>query len=126
MYCPICFNDTLVLKKSGVVDLMINGKQMDAGRFLFNTEQNRPEIVVRDFTRKVEDFFKWYSTFQNQKPITELFIASSDFNCHQGCKIPILNKFDIVDILISRKEITAIISKMAKKYDLKIELKENL
>jgi hypothetical protein len=126
MYCPICFNDTLGLKKSGVVHLIINGKQMDAGRFLFNREQDRPDVVLRDFSSKIEDFFKWYSSFQNQLPITEIYISTSDFECHKGCKIPMSNKFSIVDTLIPRKDIMGVLDKMAEKYQLKIELKDGI
>jgi hypothetical protein len=122
MYCPICFNDTLSLKKSGVVHLIINGKKMDAGRFLFNTEQDRPDVILKDFSSKIEDFFKWYSSFQNQLPITEVYISSADFNCHTGCKIPMANKFSIVDMLIPRTDINVILTKMAQKYNLEIQL----
>ncbi|MBT7610891.1 MAG: hypothetical protein HN576_14105 [Bacteriovoracaceae bacterium] len=124
MYCPICFNDTLSLKKSGVVHLIINGKQMDTGRFLFNLEQERPDIIIRDFSAKIEDFFKWYSSFQNQLPITEIYISSSDYSCQKGCKIPMSNKFSIVDTLIPRTQVNSILDKMAEKYELEIELRD--
>jgi hypothetical protein len=126
MYCPICFNDTLGLKKSGVVHLIINGKQMDAGRFLFNLEQERPDIILKDFGSKIEDFFKWYSSFQNQLPITEVFISSSDYCCHKGCKIPMSNKFSIVDTLLTREDINVVLDRMAQKYELTIELKDGI
>jgi hypothetical protein len=126
MYCPICFNDTLALKKSGVVHLIINGKQMNAGRFLFNREQDKPDVILRIFASKLEDFLKWYSTFQNKLPITEVYISSSDFDCVKDCKIPISSKFSIIDILIPLVDINEVLTLMAKKYNLKIELKDNL
>lgn len=124
MYCPICFNDTLELKRSGIVHLIINGQQMDAGRFLFNQDSNRPDETLRDFSTKIEEFFKWYSSFQNQLPIAEVFISSSDYECRTGCKVPLSNKFSIVDILIPRNEVNAVLARMAEKYSLKIELKD--
>ena len=36
MYCPKCYNNSLSMASRGVVDIIINGKQMDAGRFLYN------------------------------------------------------------------------------------------
>lgn len=126
MYCPICFNDTLALKKSGVVHLIINGKQMDAGRFLFNRELERPDVILKDFATKIEDFFKWYSSFQNQLPITEVYISSSDYECMKSCRIPMSNKFSIVDTLIPLEDINGVLNKMAEKYNLTIELKDSL
>ncbi len=126
MYCPMCFNDTLSLKRKGVIHLVINGKQMDAGRFLYNQEQEPPEKIINDFTKKIEEFFKWYSSFKNQKPITEMFIFSFDFSCHQGCKIPLSQRFSIIDVLIPREKISDILDKVALKYQLEIKLQDGL
>jgi len=125
MYCPVCFNDSLGLSHSGVVHLIINGKQMDAGRFLFNLD-NRPEDIERDFNAKLEEFFKWYGGFGNKEPITNVFICSSDFRCDSGCKIPLSNKFSIVDQLLKRDQVMKKLNEMAEKYNLKIELQEGV
>jgi hypothetical protein len=125
MYCPVCFNDSLGLSQSGVVHLIINGKQMDAGRFLFNLD-NRPEDMKRDFNAKLEEFFKWYGGFENKEPITNVFICSSDFRCDSGCKISLSNKFSVVDQLLKREEVMKKLNEMAEKYNLEIELQESV
>ncbi|MCO4795204.1 MAG: hypothetical protein KC493_15915 [Bacteriovoracaceae bacterium] len=126
MYCPVCFNDTLGLSRSGVVHLIINGKQMDAGRFLFNLDDSRREDIYKDFTKKIEDFFKWYGGFGNKEPITNVFICSSDFRCDHSCKIPLSNKFSIVGNLLERRDVMKTLGEMAEKYDLKIELQDGV
>lgn len=125
MYCPICFNDSLAISQSGVVHIIINGKQMDTGRFLFNLD-NRPEDMKRDFNAKLEEFFKWYGGFENKEPITNVFICSSDFRCDAGCKIPLSNKFSVVDQILNREEVMKKLNEMAEKYNLKIELQEGI
>lgn len=126
MYCPICFNDTLSLSSSGVVHLIINGKQMDAGRFLFNRDSNRPHEIKKDFTAKLEEFFRWYGDFSNKQPITNVFICSSDYHCEQGCKVPLSNKFSVIDHLLDRKEVMKTLSDLAEKYSLEIELQDGV
>lgn len=126
MYCPVCFNNSLGLSMTGVVHLIINGKQMDAGRFLFNTESSRPEEIKKDFYKKLEEFFKWYGSFSNKGPIINVFICSSDFRCDHGCKVPLQNKFSVVDQLLERKDVMDKLNEMAEKYNLKIELQEGV
>ena len=122
MYCPKCFNPTLKLASSGVVDVIINKKQMDAGRFLYNLTTQRQDQISRDFTKKLEEFFLWYSTFQNKEPITNIALTSSDFICEEGCRVGMNQKFSIVDILIAKNIIETKLNELGKKYKLEIKL----
>lgn len=121
MYCPVCFNDTLKLKSSGVIQLIINGKQMDAGRFLYSTGEQRSEMV-NQARRKIEDFFKWYSNFKNQEPIQKVQMLCGDITCDSGCRIPLGIKVSVVGILFTTEEVRQTLDQMAKKYNMVIEL----
>ena len=64
MYCPVCFNNSLSLSPKGVIDIVINGKQMDASRFLFNTgDQNKEELMAALAGKKLKSFSSGIQTF---------------------------------------------------------------
>lgn len=124
MYCPKCLEDGLFLKNRGVVELVINGKQMDAGRFLFNKDTSRKEEIYSDFKKKLEEFFAWYSDFKNPEPIQEVELATADFKCEACGFLPTFKqRFPITDILISKKYITQCLDELGQKYNLDIKLK---
>lgn len=122
MYCPTCLSNTLHLSPNGVVHININNKEMDAGRFLFNTQKESPEQIEAKLFQKVEEFFKWYSSFQNKDPISNLFIYSSDFTCTNKCKLPMGTKFQILDVLFKMNDIQPKLEDLAYKYELEIEI----
>lgn len=126
MYCPKCFNNTLLLAKSGVVNVVINGKQMDAGRFLYNLNSHRKERITKDLEQKLEEFFEWYSGFQNREPITNISLSSGDFVCEQGCRLGLNLKFSVIDILIPKKKLQEKLNHLGEKYKMQIEIEDNL
>ncbi len=125
MYCPKCLNDTLSVSSRGVVNLIVNGKQMDAGRFLFNLGKESPEDLQKSFQTKLEEFFIWYSGFKNKDPITRIEVCSGDFRCESGCRIDINSRFSVINILIPRKTVLKLLDELGQKYNLRVELKEN-
>lgn len=122
MYCPKCLNNSLYLNSRGVIHIIVNGKQMDAGRFLYNFDKDK-QSFIKDLTAKLEEFFRWYSGFNNVETITNVEICSSDVSCENKCSIPINNRFSVVEFAISAKEVKAILEKLGQKYGLEIELK---
>lgn len=122
MYCPVCFADTLYMKPRGVITTIINGKQMNTGRFLFNDIKDSHTEMLGKLKAKVEEFFKWYSSFQNKDPITKFGLYSSDFSCKKECKIPINTRISIIGILFTPDEVNKILLELGTKYKMKIEL----
>lgn len=120
-YCPSCFSNTKQMKISGIVHVVINDMQMDAGRILFNLKQDR-EVALKDLEGKIEEFFCWYSSFQNKQPIKKIKLYSNDFECLNGCNIGIKN-FSIVDVLFTSNQIFRLLEKVSLKNPLRIELK---
>lgn len=123
MYCPKCFNQTLFIKQKGVVDIYINGKKRDNGRFLFNMDPSYYDDVVRDFQDKCDDFFKWYSSFNNRDAIQYVELHTVDVKCESGCAFSPMEKFSAVDAVISSSVIKKVIEQLAQKYSMQVELK---
>ena len=124
MYCPICFNNTLKVSSRGVVHLVINGKKMDSGRFLFNFDDMTKKEILQNFVDKLESFFKWYSNFNNKEPIAVVELYTNEVSCMDSCKIPIGHFVSVIDLLIEKRTLTELLDQQAKKYNLSIEIKE--
>jgi len=125
-YCPVCLNCALSLASHGVINISINGKQMDTGKFLYNLSKESRETIREGLKVKIEEFFKWYSSFQNIEPIKKVRLYSSDFYCENKCKIPLSKKLSIADVLLSRKELFVILQELGTKYKMTLQLDENL
>lgn len=123
MYCPKCFNNTLKLSSKGVVNVVINGKQMDTGRFLFNLNNRKTDQITKDLEAKIEEFFKWYSGFQNREAIKSIELSSGDFFCESGCHLGLNQKFSVVDVLIPQKLLMTKLKTLGEKYQMAIQLK---
>ena len=123
MYCPSCFNQTLHLNKSGVVEIRVDGKQMDSGRFLFNVEMESRE-VARALDKKINEFMTWYGNFKNKDPIEKVEIVTNAVVCTEGCKIPLSFKYNIVGDIITLEKVKEMLNKYAQRN--KIVISPNL
>ena len=124
MYCPYCLNNTLFLDSRGVVDVIINGKHMDAGRFNFRLGAEYKEKMRKDFRAKMEEFFQWYSKFENIMPIQLVQLVTSNAQCDHRCSFAPGTKFSIVDELIPADEIQVLLNHLGAKYHMEIKLKD--
>lgn len=125
MYCPKCFNDSLRICSKGVINITINGKQMDAGRFLFNLEnEEKLKQLKPSLKQKIKEFFDWYSGFQNRDPVTVVAIDTSDMQCEEGCVIAAKNRFSIIDVLITKTELLDVLMAEGKRHGIEIKLQE--
>lgn len=125
MYCPGCFNNSLLLKRSGVVNVIVNGKQMDAGRFLFHFDGEGPEgheKFMHNLEVKIEEFFRWYQNFKNKESIKTIHLWTNDVQCENRCKLPLDQKFSLIDVVVTFSELNEIIQRLAPRYGMQIEL----
>ena len=122
MYCPVCLSETLKITSSGVINLAINGKQMDTGRYLFSIPEQVKGELRTNLRKKVEEFFRWLGGFQNKAPITEFLLFTSNVACTKGCKVPMGSKFTVVGIIYTEKEVAELIEEMGKKHNIQIDL----
>ncbi len=125
MYCPKCFNNSLRICSKGVINIAINGKQMDAGRFLFNLEtDDKAKQFKPALKSKVQEFFKWYSNFQNKEPVNIVAIDTSDMVCEEGCVITAKSKFSIIDVLLTKSELLELLDQEANRWGIEIQIAE--
>lgn len=124
MYCPKCLSQTLFIQPKGVVDIYINGKKRDNGRFLYNMDPSFADAVFADFKKKCEEFFRWYSDFKNKETIEYVELLTVDVRCDNGCKFSPMERFSAVDTIISREVIQHVFKELGKKYELEVELKD--
>jgi hypothetical protein len=123
MYCPTCFNDTLKLNSRGVIKLAFNGKSKDTSLLLFNLQKETVDEVRQGIVLKIEELFKWFSTFQTKDPIKSIEIYSNDYNCSNNCKIPLNVRISITGILISQHELKKVAEDFSKKYQISVQFK---
>ena len=121
-YCPICFNDTLVIKEQGKVDIYINGKHRNTGQFLFNLNNQDSEDIREILLEKLNDFFKWCGDFNNKEAITKIDIVSTDFICDGGGSIPSSFKPSIIDVLVPLEEYQEMVESLAKKFSIELDI----
>ncbi|MBK23276.1 MAG: hypothetical protein CME70_04655 [Halobacteriovorax sp.] len=120
MYCPSCLNNSLYIKDSGVIEILINEKKMDSGRFLFNKNGNKEEIVT-EARKKFEEFIKWLSNFSNLEPVKKVKFVTGDVKCDSGCPSS-FTKISAVGDVLSAAQVNNILSEMGEKYNMEFVL----
>ena len=115
MYCPICFNDTLKLASSGVVKFTFDGKSMSTSQFYYNITQDTQSRLKAKIKAVIEEYFEYYSSFQNQSEIKRVTLSSIDFKCSNRCIIKVDNRVSVLGLLIEQSEVDKILKSEAKK-----------
>lgn len=113
----------MFIQPKGVVDIYINGKKRDNGRFLYNMDPAYEEEVFEDFKKKSEEFFKWYGDFKNKETIEYVELLTVDVKCDNSCRFSPMERFSAVDTVISRETILEVFEELGQKYGLEVELK---
>lgn len=95
---------------------------MDTGRYLFNLKTDSEEQIRESLLKKAEEFFKWYSNFQNRDPISRLSIHSSDFLCTKGCAIPVNSQISVIGVLYPEEDVSSMFYDLGVKYGLDVRI----
>lgn len=122
MYCPKCLSNSLHVESKGVIEVYINGKKRDNGRFLYNTETSSEDEISLDFYKKVEEFLSWYADFKNKDPIEIVELSTTDVHCDRGCRFSPVDRFSAIDSILGREIVREIVEEVAAKHNLEIEL----
>lgn len=123
MYCPICFNDTLKIASSGVVKVTFDGKSKSTSQFYYNLSQDSTQELLKKIEVVIDEYFSWYTTFQNKDPIKYVDMTSCDFLCSTGCRLNITHKLNIIGLIVTKKELLQLLKEQAEKYQLQLDLK---
>lgn len=124
MYCPKCLNDTLKVASSGVVKLTFNGKSKSTSQFFYNLSQDTEQEILEKLENVLEDYFKYYSNFQNQSLIDSIEATSIDFKCSQGCILTVSHKVNVISLIFTMDNLKALATKQALKYNVPLKLKD--
>ena len=89
---------------------------------MYNLEDQRVDQIQSTMREKLEEYFQWYSEFQNKKPLEKIDLVSDDFACENGCGGENLGKFSVVGVLFSEKYFKNLIEELASEYDIPLDL----
>lgn len=122
MYCPVCFQNTLKIRSSGVIKLSFNGKSRNTSLFTYNLQKESQDQLNAKLREKIVDFFGFYSEFVNRTPIKFFEAYSADFICTNNCKIDLLKtKVSVIGVMYSIAAVKAMLDEEGKKFGIKIE-----
>jgi hypothetical protein len=124
MYCSVCLNNTIEIGQKGSVEVIINKKQLETGKFLFGSRKNNKEFL-QDFEKKVNEFFRWYSQLNYKTKIFSLDLVTSSFHCHNRCKIPLDQKKSVIGLMISTTQVMDVLRKASQKYNIELGMHES-
>ncbi len=121
MYCPVCFQNTMKIRSSGVIKLSFNGKSRNTSLFTYNLQKETQEQLDAKLREKIVDFFSFYSEFNNKTPIKTFEAYSADFMCTNGCKIDVMNtKVSVVGIVYPAPLVKKMLQDEGKKFGIDI------
>lgn len=120
MYCPVCFNDTLKIASSGVVKMTFDGKSKSTSQFFFNLKEDSEEKTSEKLQKTIEDYFEYYSNFQNKVPIKEVDAFSIDFKCSNKCPMNMKNKLSVVNLVFHSQTLAMCLEAAAEKYQIEL------
>jgi hypothetical protein len=113
------------MKAKGVVHIIINGKQMDTARFLYSLESDEKQDIYNSLEETLDRFLNWLADFNNQAPIKYVQFCSTDFACDNDCKTSMAEKFSVLGVLLEKKKIEQIMSKLGDRHMTRIEFEKN-
>jgi hypothetical protein len=123
MYCPVCFQNTLKLRSTGVVKLSFNGKSRSTSLFTYNLAKESGADLALKLREKITDFMVWYSEFKNKPPVKTVEVFSSDCQCSNSCKIDLVNtRISVIGVMYSFKEIQFIMQEEGAKHGIEVAL----
>lgn len=123
MYCPVCFQDTMKVKSSGVIKLVFNGKSKNSSLYTYNLQKETQEQLLAKLREKIVDFFSFYSKFNNKSPIKNFEAYSADFICTNSCQIGTINtKLSIIGVIYTHKEVKNLLQEEGDKFGIGIEV----
>ena len=122
MYCPVCFQNTLKVRSTGVIKLTFNGKSRNTSLFTYNLQKETGPELEKKLKEKVADFFSWYAEFKNRTPIKTVEVFSGDFVCTNQCKIDVINtKLNVIGLVYTPDKLKSILQEEGKKWNIDVE-----
>lgn len=123
MYCPVCFQNTMKIRSSGVIKLSFNGKSRNTSLFTYNLQKETQEQLDGKLREKIVDFFSFYSEFNNKTPIKTFEAYSADFMCTNACKLDMMStKVSVVGVVYPVQIVKKMLQEEGQKFGIGIEV----
>ncbi len=123
MYCPVCFQNTLKIRSSGVIKLSFNGKSRNTSLFTYNLQKESQDQLEAKLKEKIVDFFSFYSEFANRTPIKTFEAYSGDFVCMNNCKIDMIKtKVSVIGIIYPIATVKQFLKEEGTKWAIEIDV----
>jgi hypothetical protein len=123
MYCPVCFQNTLKIRSSGVIKLSFNGKSRNTSLFTYNLQKESQDQLEAKLKEKIVDFFSFYSEFANRTPIKTFEAYSGDFVCMNNCKIDMIKtKVSVIGIIYPVATVKQFLKEEGTKWAIEIDV----
>jgi len=110
-------NDTLKLKKNGVIEVFINDKSLSTGRFIFNQIKDSQDDIKIQLSIKIEEYLIWCNNLQNKPPINNIELLTADFFCENQCTFMPGFKHSVIEIIITQQELIELVLKLCSKHE---------
>lgn len=123
MYCPVCFQNTMKIRSTGVIKLSFNGKSRNTSLFTYNLQKETQEQLDAKLREKIVDFFSFYSEFNNKTPIKNFEAYSADFLCTNSCKLDMMStKVSVVGVVYPAQIVKKLLEEEGKKFGIQIDV----
>lgn len=123
MYCPVCFQNTMKIRSTGVIKLSFNGKSRNTSLFTYNLQKETQEQLDAKLREKIVDFFSFYSEFNNKTPIKNFEAYSADFLCTNSCKLDMMStKVSVVGVIYPASVVKKLLEEEGKKFGIQIDV----
>jgi hypothetical protein len=123
MYCPVCFQNTMKIRSSGVIKLSFNGKSRNTSLFTYNLQKETQEQLEAKLREKITDFLSFYSELKNRTPIKHFEVYSADFVCLNACKLDLMStKVSVIGVIYPAAVAKKFLDEEAKKFSIEIDV----
>ena len=102
--------------------MSFNSKAKSTSQFFYDLRRETQEEINKKFRSVIEEYFAWYSEFQNKDPITEVKLYSADFVCSNRCSNAGTAQHSVVDLIIPKKHALLTLIECAEKFQIELKL----
>ena len=103
--------------------MTFNGKSKSTSQFYFNLKEDSEIKTSEKLQATIEEYFEYYSNFQNKIPIKEIEAYSIDFKCSNKCAISMSNKMSVINLVFHAKTLSLALEAAAKKFEIALDPK---
>ena len=102
--------------------MTFDGKAKTTSQFFYDLKKETVEETLKKLEAAVDEYFSWYSTFQNQDPVRQVSLRTSDFICQNRCSLGGQIQLSVVDLVVPKRQLVEILQTTADKRGIRLKL----